>query len=65
LHVHQYYKLKENKKKRKTIFKIKEKKKRKKRSNDLAGLPSHNRALQEASYHTYEPEQFKYYHFMC
>jgi len=38
----QYYKLKEKKKKRKTIFKIKEKKKKKKRNNDLADLPSHD-----------------------
>jgi len=40
--IHQYYKLKEKKNKRKTIFKIKEKEKEKKRNNDLASLPSHD-----------------------
>jgi len=38
--IHQYYKLKEKKKKRKTIFE--NKRKEKKRDNDLADLPSHN-----------------------
>ena len=42
LHIRRYYKLKEKKKKRKTIFENKRKEKKMKRNNDLANLPSHD-----------------------